>query len=158
MPQRQVVHSALNPAVRSGRSLVLRYHRFFQVRKLNQYAHQPGHTQSGRHDSTAAWRETSLPLSFGADPVVPARQTATPETGRFSYLPCGGSGHSSHAVSGHGRQELTPGSTAGRGCCIYLGGVYPSSRLQLRAIGQLRVAVVSRSMPRTSKSFLLYTV
>lgn len=135
-PQREMVHSALDSAVRTGRALVLRYHRLFPGRQLNRYTHQPDRPQFSGDDRGTARRKASLSLPLGSGAIVPARQALAKEAGPFSCLSCNRSTYSSHAMPGHGRQELSCGATAGGGRSVHLGGIYPPSRVRLRAIGR----------------------
>ncbi len=134
--QREVVHFAHDPSLRPGRDLVLRRHRLFTGWQLNQHTDQPDHSEPSWNDSRTTWREASLPVSLRLGPVVPPGQTSTPKTGVLIHLSCNGSLHSSHTASSAGRKKSPHAQIACGNCGVDPGGVYPSTRSQLRTTGQ----------------------
>ena len=133
--QREVVHFTYNPSLRSRRDLVLRRDWLFTGRQLNQHAYQAHHSKPGRDDVRATWGEAALSLSFCSGSAVPPRKTATTKAGTFIHLSGCGFLHSSFTASSTGKQKHTQNQTPRRNCGVDSGGVYPSSRSQLRTAG-----------------------
>ena len=101
-PQWRLVYASFDPSFRPRRPVVLQRHRLLACRQPDQYSGGLDHSQRGRHDRRAAWREAPLQVPFGSRSAVEARETPTGEDRAFSRIPCHRSTHCSRPAPERG--------------------------------------------------------
>ncbi len=134
-PQWRLVYTASDPSVQQGWSVVLPRYWFLPCRHSDQHFNQPGCPQSGRNDCGSAWRKTPLPMSFSFGSVISAGKTPTPKVGTLIRLHRRRSADRCHTAPSHNYEEFADCSAPCRDYSPGFGGVYPQSRVRLRAVG-----------------------